>query len=211
MKTTKAKNTKTGAELERDHKLLALVRLEPPTTREALVELCQETTRLTIERDAMQLKLDRRVLDLQEAQLPLIEKMNGQIDRSVKLMQMWALANRETEFDGRQGIEVGGCTLEFRKGTGRVEAAVDEKTSVNQLLSLPASYEEEQQTLVRLKCDLNKQAVIAMAKTDVGAAFLAKLGLRIVVDEEFKFTPAREDLTPLPVAGSKFLKAAAVA
>lgn len=167
------------------------------------MELCAETTRLTLERDAEQLKLDRRILDLQEAHSPAIDAMSAEIERGVKLMHLWAIANRETAFDGRQGIEVAGCTLEFRKGTGKVVADEDEKTSLNQLLSLPESYAEEQRALIRLKCDLNKPGVLAMAKTDEGASFLKKMGLRISIEEEFKFTPARTDLTPLPVSGGK--------
>lgn len=208
MSTTKAnKTTKTGREVA-DPKLLALARLEPPKTREGLMELCATTTRLTIERDAAQLKLDRRILDLEEAHGPLIDSMTGQIERSVKLMHLWALEHREEEFEDRQGIEVAGCALEFRKGTGRVVADEDEKISVSQLLALPESFVEEQKALLRLKCDLNKQAVLAMAKTEDGAKFLKKLGLKIVVDEEFKFTPARADLTPLSVSGGKTSRAA---
>jgi phage host-nuclease inhibitor protein Gam len=202
MKTTKAKTTK-GQDAATNHKLLELVRLEPPTTREGLMEICQSTTRLTIERDAEQLKLERRMLDLQEAHAPKIEKLDGEIEQSVKLIQLWALANRETEFEGRQGIEVAGCTLEFQKGTGKIVAEPDDKAALNQILSLPDSYEEEQRALVRVTAALNKQAALAMAKTAEGAAFLAKQGMRVVVEETFKWTPAREDLTPLTVNAGK--------
>jgi hypothetical protein len=200
---TSTKTKKATDNTKANDKLLALVRLEPPKTKEGLMELCATATRLTLERDAAQLKMDRRILDLKEAQAPAIDAMNSQIAQSVKLMHLWALENREAEFDGKQGIEVMGCTLEFRKGTGKVVPDVDEETTVDRLLALPETYAEEQRSLVRLRCDLNKQAVIAMARTDDGEAFLKKMGLQIVVQEEFKFTPAREDLTPLPVSGGK--------
>lgn len=210
MKTNTSKTKKPATDAATNHKLLALVRLEPPTTREELMELCQSTTRMTIERDVEQLKLDRRVADLRDAHLPKIEKLESEIEQSVKLIQLWALANREAEFDGKQGIVVAGSTLEFREGTGRVVADVDEQTSLDQLLSLPDSYDAERMALVRVKPSLNKPGVITMAKSDEGAAFLAKQGLRVVVEEAFKWTPGREDLTPLTIHGGKTQSALSV-
>jgi hypothetical protein len=168
--------------------------------------LCQEATRMSIERDAAQLKLERRILDLQEAQLPMIEKMTAEIERSVTLIELWAVANEEKEFGGKQALEVVGSTLEFLKGKSKVEADVDEATSLSQLLSLPDSFDEERMALVRVKPELNKPAVIAMSKTEEGAAFLSRhAGLHVVVRRQFKWTPAREDMTPLTVRGGSTL------
>jgi phage host-nuclease inhibitor protein Gam len=200
--TTKAKKSR-AVDAATNQKLLSMVKLEPPTTREELILLCQSATRMTIERDTEQLKLERRMLDLQEAHAPKIEKLDAEIEQSVKLIELWALAHREEEFGDRQGITVAGSALEFQKGTGKIVADVDDKTALNQILSLPASYEEEQRALVRVSAALNKQAALAMAKTDEGAAFLDKMGLRVAVEETFKWTPAREDLTPLTIVGGK--------
>lgn len=197
MKTSKAKSMKTSQETTTNLKLLEMVRLEPPTTKEGLMQLCQATTRTTIERDAAQLKLDRRVLDLREAHEPMIEAMNAEIDRAVKLMEIWAVANEEAEFEGRQGIDVAGSTLEFREGTGRVQVEGNEEDVLDRLLSLPESQQETQRALIQVKCTLNKRAMLALAKTGEGAAFLKSIGVIVVKERVFKFTPAREDLTPI--------------
>jgi phage host-nuclease inhibitor protein Gam len=177
--------------------------LVPPQTREALIELSVATSRFTIERDAAQLKLDRRVLDLEEAYSPPIEAMTAEIDRGVELMRLWALEHRTEEFGERQSLDVAGSKLAFRKGSGKVVADVDEATAVNQLLALPSTFAKERGALLSMTWTLNKQAALAMAKTQEGEAFLMKMGLRVVVEEEFKFIPARKDLLPLPVSGGK--------
>jgi phage host-nuclease inhibitor protein Gam len=180
-------------------KLLSLVRLDPPTTREQLIALCHETTKLTIDRDAASLALSEQLAALQAQHSPQVESLDGQIERNVKRLHAWAVLHRE-EFHGKQGLKVAGCTMEFRKGTGKVVAAVDDEAALNQILALdPEQYAQEQEQLIRIKCELNKSAVLGMAKTQDGAALLKLLGLTVEVEEKFSWSPAREDLAELPV------------
>jgi phage host-nuclease inhibitor protein Gam len=190
-------------------KLLNIVRLHPIASREELIDLCVETTRLTIDRDTLVVRKDDAIAAIVEEHDPLIESLNGQIDRNVERMRKWSLSNRTEEFGDKQGIKVAGCTLEFRKGTGKVVTEDGDKKAVNNILALPNEMEKEIEELTTIKVELDKNGVKRLAKTEAGRAILADLGIRIVVEEVFSFTPAREDLAPLKVSTEPTAQAAA--
>lgn len=183
-------------------KLLKLVRSVLIRTRDDLVKLCAETTRLTIERDASQLALDEATAALIDQHSPGIETLKADIERNVNAMEAWARANRATEFKDRQGITVGGCALEFRKGTGKVECQNGDKETVKLILSLPDEFEDIIEQLIRIKTELNKDTVKRLSKSPEGREILERIEARIVVEETFSFTPARDDLASLKVEGS---------
>ncbi len=183
--------------------LLKIVRLEPLASREELIALCQQTTRLTLDRDAVQLARDEKIATVHDQYTPAMESMAAEIERNVTRIENWARQHREAEFGKKQSRMIAGCVLEFRKGTGKVEAATTDKAAVNAILSLPDDHNAEIEELIRMKTELDKEAVKRIAKTKEGAEFLAKLGLKVVVEEEFTFTPSREDLTETGITGGK--------
>lgn len=200
MNTTMKSKTKTG---KKQQNRTDIIRLEPPSGMTEVSALCHETTRLTITRDKAQLTLEGLLEELQSKFGPELEVMGAQIEGHVHRLHVWAVGNRKEAFSGRQSIQVAGCKLEFRKGTGKVKTEVDEETAVNLVLGLPPNYSEQKQKLVRVKYELDKGAVIEMAQTPEGAAFLQRFGLSVAVVEDFKFTPAREDLTTMPLVSDE--------
>lgn len=179
--------------------ILRVVRTGAIATREDLISICSKTSRLTIERDALKLKRDERLLVIAEECDPEIETLETEIDHNVRMIKAWSDKHRKDEFGGKQGIMVAGCALEYRKGTGKVVCDKSDKDAVADVLALPDENLPQIKALTKIDVKLNRGAVKALASSKEGRELLEFLGIRIVVEEVFSFTPARDDLAPMKI------------
>jgi phage host-nuclease inhibitor protein Gam len=174
-------------------KLLDLVRLDPPKTREEATALAVETARLDLEREKANLLLAEKIEALKLEFNLHIESLTNEVDRNGKRLAAWAKAHREEEFGSKKSITLGGHRLIFRMGSGKVEFAPGKKAddALNALLS----HEDESiaERFVRVKSELNKDAVqAAWNGNSVLRGELEAAGILVVKEESFSFEPDRD-------------------
>ncbi len=178
----------------RPDRLRKKVRIQPVATREELVALAINTADLTIERDKTIAARDQQLAEIQDGYNVEIEELENAIDANVKRLRAWAVINRETEFAGKQSIEVAGHELAFRKGSGKVAFLPGVKAG-DALDALLASEDDAViDKFAKVSVALDKNAVIkACRESGEARKFLESLGITVVVEEDFKFTPNRPD------------------
>ncbi len=195
--------------------LLGLLKTDPITNREELLQVCGGVAKEQILRDAEMLDRDARIQQVKDEFDQKIEQREAVITHEVKRIAAWAKGNRK-QFAG-QSLVIGGHELKFQKTPlpGAVEPALGMKPAdiIENILNLPTaaqdgvSYTPEElmqlndnerlvELLIRVKPELDKQAV--QREKRLGnpgtCAVLEQVGIRFVMDETFTFTPAREEL-----------------
>jgi phage host-nuclease inhibitor protein Gam len=180
--------------------LFGLLRTEPITSTETLLSVCQECAKDQLKRDALTIQRDAEVQLVKDKYDADIETLNATIEHHLKRIHAWAQANRESHFGKRQSFVIMGHELAFRESPGAIGFAegVSAEDVVQSILNMPEG--EDRDTLcalvLRVKAELEKKAAQRELRANVDGRGdkLRAFGLRIVTEESFAFTPAREAL-----------------
>lgn len=182
-------STSTTAKRLRDK-----VRIAPIRDRDELTTLVIATAELTIERDRTAATRDARISEVADGFNIQLDQLDEAITTNVKRMKAWAIAHRQPAFGKAQSIEVAGHELSFRKGSGKVAYAAGVKAG-DALESLLAAEDETAiDRYAKVNVSLDKNAILkAWRESTEARAFLTALGITVLVEEDFRFTPNRED------------------
>jgi phage host-nuclease inhibitor protein Gam len=169
-----------------------------------LVEAVTTAAGKLLEHDEIMLVVERKMRAIKEDLIVQAEALKKEANDLVKRIQKYATAHRDEVFGGKQGITVAGHTLEFRKSPGRT--ATLKGYTVQDVVDALLVLEDESlsEKLTSVKASLAKDAVIDYWETGEPAQeFLRSLGIEVVKDEAFKFTPSKTGKTGEGVTGEK--------
>lgn len=199
--------------------VVKMLRLEPIQDTDELLRVCSGVGRDQIIRDALKTEKAAEVQQLNDAYDPSIQRQEATIEHEIKRIHEWAVKHRGTHFAKRQSYVIQGHELAFHRGTGAVKPTgeLKEKDIVELIVNLPqlgdlAPGKEEllsdaehhqfqmnellREELLRPKLELDKDAVLRLwrqsEKQPALRAALESAHLRVVVEESFTVTPARE-------------------
>lgn len=202
-------------------------RIAPIKDREELAALSIATADLILEKDKAIITRDQKLADINDAWNPTIEVFEKQIGDNVQRLKLWATAHRVTEFGDKQSIKVCGHELAFRKGSGAVDfdagvkagdaleslLAIEDEAAHGDLANLLEIPEADIAGLAdkwiddfsKVSVTLDKNRILRVFREGPAAArkFLESIGIRMVVKEEFHFTPNREEIAAASVSGGK--------
>lgn len=185
--------------LDKTKALFGLLKTEPISDTTELLAVCQECAKDQLVRDAKTIARDAEIALVKDRHDAEIETLNAKIEHHVKRLRAWAVTHREQFFGRRQSFVMAGHELAFQKSPGAIGFAEGVKADdvVEALLSIEGEAGDHLRTLLlRVKAELEKKAALRelrLNREGIGDR-LAALGLRIVEDESFSFTPAREAL-----------------
>lgn len=157
-----------------------------------------------LEHDEIMLVVERKMRAIKEELVLQAEELKKEASELVKRIQKYATAHRAEIFGGKQGITVAGHTLEFRKSPGRT--APLKGYTVQDVVDALLVLEDESlsERLTSVKASLAKDAVIDFWETGEPAQeLLRSLGIEVVKDEAFKFTPSKAGQTGGSIVGEK--------
>jgi phage host-nuclease inhibitor protein Gam len=199
--------------------LFGLLKTEVIEGDTALIEVCNEVAKNQLKRDTLMLQRDAEVQAINDKYGAEVEKMNSIIDHDVKRLKAWANTHREARFGKKQSLVIAGHVFEYRKGAGAVKCGDDlkEEDIVDRLMALTdedlkgttLKADEVKETLLRVAASLDKDAVKREFRLGEIKPLLEQLGLRVVVNETFTFTPAREELPSIAESSSNAVGATA--
>ena len=172
-------------------------RIQIPATREDATALAAATAALIIERDRILAEKN----DAQEnVALPYavqLDALDTRIDRNEKTLVAWAVANRDSEFNGRKSITLAGHKLVFREGTGKT-AVTGEKCEDDVIDAIIAAGDDSLvERFLTVKTALDKNAILQVLRAGGPVAdFFRSAGLDIVKVETCKFEPDLDAAEP---------------
>jgi len=182
--------------------ILKLLQIQPIASRDELISACAEAGKTQLQRDALILQMDAELQIVRDKYAHQIETFNSEIKHETRRIKTWADDHREAEFGKKQSLVIAGHALEYRKGSGKVEA--DEDAVVAKILALPGAGEGEPPTegdllrerYLKVTATLNKSSVLSAWRSKDASTRqpLINVGLDVVAEETFSFTPAREEL-----------------
>jgi hypothetical protein len=202
-------------------------RIAPIKNREELAAVAMATAEALLERDKAIITRDQRLAAIGDDFNPLIESYEKPIEENIQRMKLWSTAHRAEAFGKEQSIKVCGHVLAFRKGSGAVDfdAGVKAADALEGLLAIEdeathAELAEELQipavliaenaerwiddfSKVTVSLDKNRILRVFREGPEPARKFLESIGIRMVVKEEFHFTPNREEIAPAAVSGGK--------
>lgn len=183
---------------DRTSRLRKKLRIAPIKSREELATLAIATADLTIERDKTAATRDERIAQVADGYNVALDQLNEEIAGNIKRLRHWAIANRDAAFEGRQSIEVAGHELRFRRGSGKVAYAPGVKAGDALESILAADDEAKVEQFAKVSAALDKNAILrAWRESAESRAFLESIGIRVLIEEDFQFIPARKDAPAL--------------
>ncbi len=184
-------------------KMLGKLRIEPLRDRDEATAIAAATAELMAAQERAALTRDERISALSMEFNLQVEEYGREIERNVKRLSAWAVANRAAEFGDRKTIALAGHKLAFREGTGKVEFAPGTKEAEAVDAILAQEEEALAERYVTVKTSLNKNAVIAAWRaSQMMRDFLATCGIVVVKEEKLSFEPDRdavEEAAPVAV------------
>lgn len=159
---------------------------------------------LKLEHDKITLLIEERLRVIKEDLSTKAEALKKESEAEVKRIQKYAAAHREELFGDKQSVTIAGHALEFRRSPGRTSTlkGYTVQDVVDALLSIDDEALSEKMTSV--KASLSKDDVLDYWETGEEAQdFLRSIGVEVVKDESFKFTPSSSGPTGGSIAGEK--------
>jgi phage host-nuclease inhibitor protein Gam len=163
----------------------------------------RDTVRQTV---ALQLRREQLIAERDKALQVIAERFGAQIDEAgatieerTALLQQWAEAH-EDAFGRDRSMSIEGHRLGWRLGNHRA-ATRRKSTWADVLERIRACAAQIQQRFLRVKEEINKEALIAARETDPD--LLAAIGVEIVQTEAFYLEPNREGQPDVRIAGEK--------
>lgn len=196
---------KTAAKTKTTRKILDALRIEPIRSRDEATAIAAATAELMAAQERASLTRDERIASLTLEFNVQIEEYGREIEKNVRRLSTWALANRQTEFGSKTAISLAGHKLAFRWGTGKVETV----PGVKEADALDAILSEEDEAIaerfVSVKTSLNKNAILeAWRSSQAFREVLASCGLTVTKEERFHFEPDRDAVeAPAPIKTEK--------
>lgn len=168
-----------------------------------LVAICTAADK-QLEKDKIMLLVEEKMRALKTDFIVKAEALEKEANDLVKKIQKYAIAHREELFAEKQSLTIAGHTLEFRKSPGRTAAL--KGYSVQDVVDALLVIEDEglSEKLTTVKATLAKDAI--MDHWDSGEEaqeFLRSIGIEVVRDEAFKFSPSSSGKTGGSIAGEK--------
>lgn len=179
--------------------LLALARSTDLPDREALTAaiICAADTMLA--RDALTLKRDAAVKELEETYNLEIELLDGTVDDYAKKIERYAKKNRTALFQGAHTITIAGHAISWRKSPGKV----DTKKGISQTDAVEAIIDngdkDFQSKYLSVKATLDKNAILKAYDEEKGNPTereqLDTHGITVTYPELFQFKPNQASVT----------------